>query len=65
MKKKKSNAGRKPSTDPKVRVVFFLEQSLVDHNGGMEDCHIKYGDKKQFKEYLNEVHKNKLETIKR
>jgi len=41
MKKKKSNAGRKPSTDPKVRVVFFLEQSLVDHNGGMEDCKVQ------------------------
>lgn len=41
MKKKKSNAGRKPSADPKVRVVFFLEKSLVDHNGGMEDCKVQ------------------------
>ena len=40
MEKKKSNAGRKPSMDPKVRVVFFLEQSLVDHNGGMDDCKV-------------------------
>jgi ribosome-binding protein aMBF1 (putative translation factor) len=24
------------------------------------NCHIKFGDKKQFKEYLIEVHKNKL-----
>lgn len=38
MKNKKSNAGRKPSTDPKVRVVFFIEQSLLDMNGGMQDC---------------------------
>ena len=37
MKKKKSNAGRKPSTDPKVRVVFFIEQSLLDLNGGMQE----------------------------
>lgn len=24
------------------------------------ECHVKYGDKKQFKEYLTEVHNDKL-----
>ena len=25
-------------------------------------CHVQYGDKKQFKEYLNEIHQNKLKA---
>jgi 5-methylcytosine-specific restriction endonuclease McrA len=27
------------------------------------NCHIKYGDKKQYKEFLNEIHENKLKAI--
>lgn len=42
-----------------------LENDINNLMALCRDCHIKYGDKKQFKEYLNEVHKNKLETIKR
>lgn len=38
MEKKKSNAGRKPSMDPKVRVVFFLERSSIEANGGPDEC---------------------------
>ena len=62
MKKKKSNAGRKPSMDPKVRVVFFLEQSLMELNGGMEDCkvqsysHLKERGEKIKKSSLTNVH---------
>lgn len=62
MKKKKSNAGRKPSTDPKVRVVFFIEQSLMDLNGGMQDCkdqsylHLKERGEKIKKSSLTNVH---------
>ena len=37
MAKKISNAGRKPISDKKVRVVFFLERSYVNLNGGMDE----------------------------
>lgn len=35
-KKKKSNAGRKPVDDKKVRVLIFVEQSKIDARKGMD-----------------------------
>ena len=61
MKKKKSNAGRKPSTDPKVRVVFFLEQSLVDLNGGMSE--VKDQSYLYLKERGEKIKKSSLTNI--
>lgn len=34
--KKKSNVGRKPATDPKVQVSFYVEQSKITKVGGMD-----------------------------
>lgn len=61
MKKKKSNAGRKPSMDPKVRVVFFLEQSLVDLNGGMSE--VKDQSYLYLKERGEKIKKSSLTNI--
>ena len=36
IKKKKSNAGRKPATDPKIPVQFYIETSKVEIVGGIE-----------------------------
>lgn len=36
IKKRRSNAGRKPSADPKQRVVVFIETSRINKRGGMK-----------------------------
>lgn len=36
--KKKSKAGRKPIADKKLRLVFFLELSSIEANGGPDEC---------------------------
>ena len=38
MAKKKSNAGRKPIADKKLRLVLFLERSSIEANGGPDEC---------------------------
>jgi len=39
-----------------------LENDITNLMALCRCCHVLFGDKKQFKEYLNEVHKNKLKT---
>lgn len=34
---KRSNAGRKPVTDPKKGITIYLHQSEIDANGGVEE----------------------------
>ena len=36
VKKKRSNAGRHPAADPKLKVVLFIETSKIDARGGMD-----------------------------
>lgn len=33
-----SNAGRKPATDPKIPVQFYVETSIVENAGGIESA---------------------------
>lgn len=33
----RSNAGRKPVTDPKKGITIYLHQSEIDANGGVEE----------------------------
>lgn len=33
----RSNAGRKPVTDPKKAITIYLHQSEIDANGGVEE----------------------------
>lgn len=48
----KSKAGRKPVSDKKKRIVLFVEQSIIDLNGGEDNCkliiyqHLKTNHKK-------------------
>ena len=37
---KRSNAGRKPVTDPKKGITIYLHQSEIDANGGIERSEI-------------------------
>lgn len=39
-KKKKSKGGRKPVSDPKIQVHFWIEGSKVKAVGGMEDARL-------------------------
>jgi len=34
----RTNAGRKPAIDPKVRLDIWVENSIVEQNGGKENC---------------------------
>ena len=47
---KRSNAGRKPLTDKKVRVTIWINESIVNAKGGLEStkelCIVFLGGKK-------------------
>lgn len=40
-----------------------LENDIVNLMAVCRTCHIEYGDKKQYIEYLQEVHSNKLNRV--
>lgn len=60
--KKKTKAGRKPIQDKRERIVFFLEKSLIDANGGEDICksecylYLKERGEKIKKSSLTNVH---------
>ncbi len=35
---RRKNSGRKPATDPKIRITFYVEKSVVKANGGAAKC---------------------------
>ena len=42
-----------------------LENDINNLMALCRDCHHELGDRKQFKEYLHELHKTKLQTVER
>jgi hypothetical protein len=34
----RSNSGRKPSADPKQRLTIWIEKSIIDKFGGLDNC---------------------------